>query len=120
MVNQPNANSIQPPNLARSEIDPLIRATVMIANIIWNARTTYVGIPVPLGKASVTPHISEMNVLPPRYWVKLPMKSFVPLLELVPNARLKPYSSQRTETSPIHEKLIIIMLRTPLTRFSPP
>src|SRR5436189_160825 len=39
-VNQPNANSTQPPNLARSEIAPLISATVMIANIIWNARIT--------------------------------------------------------------------------------
>ena len=40
MVNQPMANTTQPPNLARSEIEPLIRATVMIANIIWNARIT--------------------------------------------------------------------------------
>ena len=71
-VNQPNANSIQPPNLARSEIAPLISATVMIANIIWNARITYVGIPVPSGAALVTPQISEMNVLVPRYWLKLP------------------------------------------------
>ena len=31
-------------NLVRSEIAPLIRATVMMANIIWNASTTYVGI----------------------------------------------------------------------------
>src|SRR4051794_23867234 len=37
IVNQPTANSTQPPNLKRSESEPLIRATVMIANIIWNA-----------------------------------------------------------------------------------
>ena len=40
MVNQPKANSSQPPNLARSEIAPLIRATVITANIIWKARNT--------------------------------------------------------------------------------
>src|SRR5690348_2764659 len=45
-VNQPNAKTSQPANFVRSEIEPLISATVMIANIIWNARTTYVGIPV--------------------------------------------------------------------------
>jgi hypothetical protein len=39
-VNQPNANSTQPPNFIRSDSEPLIRATVMIANIIWNAITT--------------------------------------------------------------------------------
>src|SRR5437764_443517 len=48
-VNQPHANSTQPPNLARSEIPPLISATVMIANIIWKARITYVGMPIPFG-----------------------------------------------------------------------
>src|SRR5215468_4235612 len=39
-VNQPKAKTIQPENFARSEMEPLIRATVMIANIIWNASTT--------------------------------------------------------------------------------
>jgi hypothetical protein len=37
-VNQPKANRIQPPNFMRSETAPLISATVMIANIIWNTR----------------------------------------------------------------------------------
>jgi hypothetical protein len=40
MVNQPIANRTQPPNFSRSDNDPLISATVMIANIIWNAITT--------------------------------------------------------------------------------
>ena len=39
-VNQPNAKTTQPANLVRSEMAPLISATVMIANIIWNARIT--------------------------------------------------------------------------------
>src|ERR1051326_6173878 len=113
MVNQPKANSSQPPNLARSEMEPLINATVMIANIIWKASTTYVGMPV-------EPHSSFTKFLVPRYWVKLPMMLLTPLLELVPKARGNPYASHSTEISPMHEKLIIIMLRTLLDRLSPP
>ena len=37
MVAQMPANTIQAPNLARSAIAPLIRATVMIANVAWKA-----------------------------------------------------------------------------------
>ncbi len=48
------------------------------------------------------------------------MMLFAPALELVPNAKLKPYAIHRTEMSPIQEKLIIIMLSTLLDRFSPP
>ena len=39
-MNQPAAKTSQPANFARSEIAPLIRATVMMANIIWNAMIT--------------------------------------------------------------------------------
>jgi len=45
--------------VARSEIAPLMSATVMIANIIWNAMNTYVGMPVPLGRSAVTPQTSR-------------------------------------------------------------
>ena len=48
------------------------------------------------------------------------MHLFVLSLEFVPNDRLKPYRSQRTETRPMHEKLIIIMLSTLFARFRPP
>ena len=37
---QPKAKSSQPANFARSEIAPLISATVMTANIIWKAMNT--------------------------------------------------------------------------------
>src|SRR5262249_19875 len=94
-VNQPAANTTQPPNLARSEMGLLMSATVMIANIIWNASTTYVGIPMPLGFLSVASHRSDMKVLPPRYCVKLPIQSFVDAFGLVPNDQLNPYMSQR-------------------------
>ena len=89
-MNQPNANTSQPENLARSEMAPLIRATVMMANIIWKARITYVGMPTPLGAASVTPQISETNVLFPRYWVKLPRNLLTEVSEFVPKATLNP------------------------------
>jgi hypothetical protein len=39
-VNQPNAKTSQPANFVRSDTAPLISATVMMANIIWNASTT--------------------------------------------------------------------------------
>ena len=52
--------------------------------------------------------------------MKLPRILFVPELELVPKARVKPYNAHSTEMSPIHEKLIIIMLSMPLARFRPP
>ena len=58
----------QPLNFVRSLIAPLIRATVMIANIIWNAMKTYSGIPVPLGFSALAPHRSPSprKVLVPR------------------------------------------------------
>jgi hypothetical protein len=68
MVAHRPAKSSQPANLVRSEIAPLIRATVMIANIIWKAMNTYTGTPMPLGFSAVAPHRSPSarKVLVPR------------------------------------------------------
>ncbi len=83
-MNQPAAKSTQPPNLRRSESAPLIRATVMIANIIWNAMKTYTGI-------LVVPQRSPAQLMSvPPYWVRLPMTLFRLALPLAPNERLKP------------------------------
>lgn len=46
-VAQTTANTTQAPNLARSATAPLIRATVMMANVAWNATNTSCGMPVP-------------------------------------------------------------------------
>jgi hypothetical protein len=69
-VNQPAAKTSQPKNLARSEIAPEIRATVMMANIIWNASTTYVGI----GRAALNGYPrSAWKSFVQLYWVRSPM-----------------------------------------------
>nr|BFE68460.1 hypothetical protein GCM10020092_017610 [Actinoplanes digitatis] len=66
-------------------------------------------------------HSSPIQLVPvPKYWLKLPMTLFTPELPLVPKERVKPYSTHRTEMSPILEKLIIIMFRAPLDRLRPP
>src|SRR6266511_2242301 len=86
-VNQPIANTTQPPNLARSEIEPLISAVVMMANIIWKARIPYVGMPVEVPAMLQT---SDTYVLVPRYCVKLPKNLLTEALSLVPKAILNP------------------------------
>jgi hypothetical protein len=58
MVAHRPANSSQPANLVRSEMAPLISATVITAKTIWNAMKTYNGTPMPLGFSSVAPHRS--------------------------------------------------------------
>ena len=89
-MNQPVANSSQPANLVRSEIAPLIRATVMMANIIWNAMITYVGMPGSPGIGGNAISV-DRGVLVPRYWVKIPMTPGVsPIGWSVPNATVKP------------------------------
>jgi hypothetical protein len=96
---------------------PLISATVMMANIIWNTMNTYDGMP---SGARDLPLLADPAGARTEVLGEAPMKLLRPELLFVPNAKVNPYRAHSTEMSPIHEKLIIIMFSVPLDRLRPP
>ena len=81
MVAQSPANTSQALNFSRSETAPEINATVMIANISWNATNTFIG-KVPASGMSVAalPAAAAAELPPtrpfkPKYSVGSPKKS---------------------------------------------
>lgn len=103
-------NSSHGPKRARSAIAPEISATVMIANIAWNATNTVLGILPNNESAASSPSR-------PKYSNGLPSR---PPPTSAPNAIEYPKSTHRTPTTAIAPRLIIIMLSTLFERTMPP
>src|SRR5688500_6001093 len=104
------ANSSHGPNRARSAMAPEISATVMIANIAWNATNTVLGIlPASESAPSSPSRPKNSNGLPSR-----------PPPTSAPNAVEYPNSTQRTPTTAIAPRLILILLSTLFERTMPP
>ena len=108
MVIHSTTNTAQVPNLVRSAIAPLIKATVMIANMSWKATNANSGM-VPLTLSRPTLDSPTLPSPPSR-----------PLATSVSKETLYPYSTHNTGTIARQMKLIMSMLRTFLERTIPP
>ena len=114
MAAQTNENRIQAPNLARSAIAPLIRATVMMANVSWKAEKTRLGMPEPSSAVAVSTRLCRPSASNP------PTKASIAPLGLGVKARECPKSTQATVTTIMAPNDIIIMFRTLLALVIPP
>ena len=82
-------NSTHAPNFMRSAIAPLIRASVMIANIIWKAMKTKSDSPL-VTLAAVSPLRPSRSRLPIRPWPCEPITSRSYLPSSAVAARVSP------------------------------
>ena len=88
MVAQITVNAIHAPNFMRSAMAPVMRATVITANVTWNATTVNAGTPVVASglKLDALPSAADSTrPCRPKNWNGLPKNWLIPVVA-VPKA----------------------------------
>ncbi len=126
-MDQSATNSVQLQNFVRSAIAPEISAGVMHANISWNITKARIGMAsgpghstaaTPASASAETANPTSSPAVSERPAYSRPPRRPAPTS--LPKARLNPYSTHSTPTTPRAMKFIMSMLRALLLRTIPP